>query len=198
MTSNQQPAAFPEGDSNQPLSPDRTASSMREEGLALFRQGRFEEAAAHLAEAGQSYMAQSDLTAAAEAFNDQGVCLRQAGRLDEAEHALLEARDLFQKTGNARGEAGALGNLGAVYESLGQEPKAIGLYRESIGLLEECGEQAMARDTWMALGRLRLRKRQWLPALAAYDMGLENTKDLSAAQRTLRTLLRFTRRIILR
>ncbi|MBN1890571.1 MAG: tetratricopeptide repeat protein [Thermoflexales bacterium] len=171
---------------------------LREQGLALFRQGRFEEAATHLAEACQAYTAQGDWAAAAEALNDQGVCLRQAGRLEEAEKALLEARGLFQKTANARGEAGALGNLGAVYESLGQEAKAIGLYRESIGLLEECGEQAMARDTWLALGRLRLRKHQWLPALAAYDMGLEDAKDLSASQRTLRTLLRFTRRIILR
>lgn len=171
---------------------------LKDQAMELYRAGRFEEAAQQLAQASQAHVAQGDLAAAARALNDQGVCLRQAARFEEAEKVLAEARAMFQKIGDVCGEAQTLGNLGALYESRHDDAKAIEFYRETTVLLEKCDEPNLSRDTWMALGRLRLRRREWLPAMAAYDMGLSNTARLTTAQRVLRVLLKITRRMALR
>ncbi len=174
------------------------AIQLREGAMELFRSGRFEDAAVSFGQAHQAYLAQGDLAAAARALNDRGVCLRQAAQFDESERTLLEARAIFQKIGDVAGEAQSLGNLGALYESRHNDAKAIELYRETTALLEKCDAPNLSRDTWLALGRLRLRRREWLPALAAYDMGLSNATQLNASQRALRILLKMTRRLILR
>jgi tetratricopeptide (TPR) repeat protein len=174
------------------------AIQLRDNAMELFRAARFEDAAASFGQAHQAYVAQGDWAAAAKSLNDQGVCLRQSAQFEESERVLLEARAIFQKIGDVCGEAQAVGNLGALCESRHQDAQAIELYRETTALLEKCDEPNLSRDTWLALGRLRLRRREWLPALAAYDMGLSSATHLNASQRALRILLKMTRRLILR
>jgi tetratricopeptide (TPR) repeat protein len=171
------------------------AIQLKEHGTELFRAGRFEEAADQFQQAYHAYLAAGDLVAAGRACNDQGVCWRQAARFDEAEKCLLAARSLFKKAGDLGSEAQALGNLAALYESRKDDVRAIELYRETAKLLEGCNEANLSRDTWLALARLRLRRREWLPAIAAYDEGLSQATQLSASQRALRVLLRMARRV---
>ncbi len=163
---------------------------VQDQAMELYRAGRFEEAAGHWQQVYQASLAGGDLAAAARALNDQGVCWRQAARFDEAEQALSEARAIFQKLGDVCGEAQVVGNLAALYESRHKDARAIDLYREAIALLDRCGEPTLSRETWMALGRLRLRRREWWPAFAAYEMSLSDTAQLTVAQRALRGLLR--------
>ncbi len=162
----------------------------------LYRAGRYEESADNFGQVARAHLAQGNWAEAAKALNNQGVCLRQAARFEEAEKALLEARDLFQKNNDVCGQAQTLGNLGALCESRHDDARAIELYREATALLEKCSEPNLTRDTWLALARLRLRRREWLPAMAAYDMGLSSATQLSATQRALRALLKVARRML--
>ncbi|MGH2592386.1 MAG: hypothetical protein ACRDGG_02615, partial [Anaerolineae bacterium] len=60
-----------------------TGESLMHEGMQLYRDGRFEEAAARFAEAQADFAAQGNANDAAEAANNRGVCWRQAARWDE-------------------------------------------------------------------------------------------------------------------
>lgn len=168
----------------------------RDVAMELYRSGRFEEAAEQFGQAYQAHLAQGDWAAAARAANNRGVCLRQAAQFDEAEKAFGEARAIFQQHGDLSGAAQTMGNLATLYESRGNEARAIELYRETAKLLEQCNEPNLSRDTWLALGRLRLRRREWPLAFAAYEMGLSTATELTATQRALRALLKIARRVV--
>lgn len=60
------------------------AKALKDEGLKLYRDGRYEEAAAKFAEAQLAFVTAGDQKEAAECVNNRGVCFRQAAKFDEA------------------------------------------------------------------------------------------------------------------
>lgn len=163
--------------------------SLQDEGRKLYHGGQYEEAAAKLVEAQQAFVAANDQANAAECANDRGVCWRQAAKWAEATAAFTEARSLFQSLNDAKGEGQVVGNLGALADSQGDKDRAADLYLEAIDLLEKAGAKDLAKDTYTALSRLRLKRRDFIGAIGAYDSGLEEIDKPNMMQRVVRRIL---------
>ena len=88
------------------------AQELKKEGLRLFHEGLYEEAAAKFGQAQEAFTAEGNEVEAAEVLNNLGVVYRMQGKWDEAIAALEEARATFARLGDRSREAQALGNLG--------------------------------------------------------------------------------------
>ncbi len=163
--------------------------SLQDEGLKLYRNGQYEEAAAKFLEAQQAYSVANDQPNAAERANDRGVCWRQAAKWDEATAAFTEARSMFQALNDAKGEGQVVGNLAALADSQNDKDHAAELYLEAIDLLEKAGAKDLAKDTYTALSRLRLKRRDFMGAIGAYDAGIDEIEKPSVMQRVVRRIL---------
>lgn len=163
--------------------------SLQDAGLKLYRDGQYEEAAAKFAEAQQAYAAANDQVNAAECVNNRGVCWRQAAKWDEATAAFTEARSIFQTLSDVKGEGQVVGNLAALADSQGDKDRSADLYLEAIALLEKAGAKDLAKDCYTALSRLRLKRRDVMGAISAYDAGLEEIEKPNIMQRMVRKIL---------
>ena len=172
-----------------------TGESLKNEGMQLYREGRFEEAAAKFAEAQAAFIAHGNAREAAESANNRGVCWRQAAIGDKARAAFEEARAAFQSLGDVADEGQVIGNLGALADSEGQPDRAAELYGEAIKMLESAGEKDLAQATYAALSRLKMKRGNWMGAITAYESGLEEADRPGAMQRVLRGLLGVTRKL---
>ncbi|HLF28423.1 MAG TPA: hypothetical protein VJG32_18980 [Anaerolineae bacterium] len=172
-----------------------TGDSLRTEGLRLYRESRYEDAAQKFAEAQSAFSAQGGARDAAESANNCGVCWRQAARWAEAHAAFDAARAAFHALGDVAGEGQVIGNLGALADSEGQPAQAIEYYTEAIALLESAGEKDLAQATYTALSRLKMRQGNWLGALDAYEGGLAQVDRPSMMQRVLRRFLNVPRKL---
>ncbi len=172
-----------------------TPDELEKQGMKLYRDGRFEDAAAAFAQAHQSFLAAGIKPRAAQAANDRGVAARQAARFEEAEAAFVQAKNLFEELGDFKAQGQVVGNLGALAESRDHNEQAVELYKEAIALFEKAGAADMAGETWRALSRLRMKQGKWFQALGAYDAGLDQIKHPSLTDRVLRRLLRTTHKL---
>ena len=164
-------------------------------GTQLYRQGRFEEAAACFAEAQSAFAAVANVKEMAEAANNRGVCWRQAAHWDKAYAAFGEARAGFQSIQDVAGEGQVVGNLGALADSEGRPDQAVAYYEEAIRLLESAGERDLAQATYTALSRLKMKQGNWLGAIDAYESGLAKVERPSVVQRILRRFLRVPKKL---
>jgi hypothetical protein len=57
-------------------------------------------------------------------------------------------------------------------------------------MFEEIGDSDSAMYAWQALSRLRMKQGQWLPAIAAYEEGVENMPSRSLKKGLLKRILR--------
>lgn len=169
--------------------------ALNEEGLRLYRDSRFEDAAARFAEAQAAFVAQGDVRDAAESANNRGVCWRQAARWDEARAAFDEARAAFKSIDDVAGEGQVVGNLGSLADSQGELDEAAAFYGEAIALLESAGETDLAQATYTALSRLRMKQGNWIGAINAYESGLDSVSKPSLMQRVLRRFLGVPRKL---
>ena len=165
------------------------ATAIKEEGLNLFRAGRYEEAAAKFAEAQQLYAGEGNQKEFAECANNRGVCWRQAAKFEEAAAAFEEARPLFQSLDDAVGEGQVVGNLAALVESQGDKQHAAELYLEAIDLFNKAGAKDYAKDTYTALSRLKLKQRDVVGAMTAFDSGLEQLDKPNIIERMARKII---------
>jgi tetratricopeptide (TPR) repeat protein len=163
--------------------------SLQDEGRNLYHSGQYEAAAAKLVEAQQAFVAANDQANAAECANDRGVCWRQAAKWDEATAAFTEARSMFQALSNVKGEGQVVGNMAALADSQNDKDRAAELYLEAIDLLEKAGAKDLAKDTYTALSRLRLKRRDFMGAIGAYDAGIDEIEKPSVMQRVVRKIL---------
>jgi tetratricopeptide (TPR) repeat protein len=163
--------------------------NLQDAGLKLYRDGQYEEAAAKFIEAQQAYGAANDQVNAAECANNRGVCWRQAAKWDEATAAFTEARSMFQALSDVKGEGQVVGNLAALADSQNDKDRAADLYLESIDLLEKAGAKDLAKDSYTALSRLRLKRRDFMGAIGAYDAGLDEIDKPNVMQRVVRRIL---------
>jgi len=172
-----------------------TGESLRDEGMRLYREGRYEEAAASFADAQSAFSEQANAKDAAESANNRGVCWRQAARWDEARAAFGEARNAFKAIGDVAGEGQVAGNLGALADSEGQHEQATAYYEEAIRLLESAGEQDLAQATYTALSRLKMKQGNWIGAINAYETGLAHVERPGLVQRMLKRFLGVPRKL---
>ncbi len=165
------------------------ASALKDEGMQLYREGRFEEAAAKFAEAQQAFAAMNDQKEVAECVNNRGVCFRQAAKFDEAVTAFEEARPIFQTLNDSMGEAQVIGNMAALAESKGDAEQAEELYLQAIEMFTRAGAQDYVKDTYTTLSKLKLRRRDIMGAMTAFDAGLEQLDHPNLIERMARKIL---------
>ena len=165
------------------------AKQIKDEGLKLYRDARYEEAAAKFAEAQQAFVTEGNGKEAAECLNNRGVCWRQAAKFDEATAAFEEARAAFQALNDAMGEAQVLGNLAALAESKGDNKLALELYQQAADIFEKLNEQSYVKDTYTAISKLKLKQRDFMGAIASFDVGLEQLDNPNLVERMARKIL---------
>ena len=173
-----------------------SGEALRDEGMRLYREERFEEAAAKFADAQAVFAGDGRLKDAAEQANNRGQSWRQAARWDESLAAFEEARAAFHALGDAAREGQVVGNLGALADAQGRLDQASAHYLEAIDLLESAGEPDLAQATYTALSRLNLKRGNWLGAIGAFESGLAQVKKPGLAQRAARRLLDMPRKLI--
>ncbi|CAG0980830.1 hypothetical protein ANRL3_02121 [Anaerolineae bacterium] len=165
------------------------ARQIKDEGLKLYREARYEEAAAKFVEAQQAFVAAGDLKEAAECINNRGVCWRQAAKFDEATAAFEEALTAFQGLNDAMGEGQVLGNLAALADSRGDGKQALELYQQAVVIFEKLDAQDYVKDTYTAISKLQLKQRNFMGAIASFDAGLEQLDKPNLVERLARKIL---------
>jgi tetratricopeptide (TPR) repeat protein len=159
-------------------------------GITHFRAGRFADAAQALVDASDVAEAGEDRQRTAEILNDLGVTYRELKEWEQAEAALEKAYVIFAELGNVKGKAQVMGNMGSILEGQERYEEAVDAYKQSANMFEQIGDSDSAMYTWQALSRLRLKHGQWLPAIAAYEEGIENLPDRSLKKGLLKRILR--------
>jgi tetratricopeptide (TPR) repeat protein len=165
------------------------AKAIKDEGMKLYRAGRYEEAAAQFAEAQAIFTQDGNAKEAAECANNRGVCWRQAAKWDEATAAFEEARPHFQELHDLIGEGQVVGNLAALVEAQGDKDRAIELYQEAIDLFTQAGAKDFVKDTYTALSKLKLKQRDVIGAMTALDSGLEQLDKPNLIERMARKII---------
>ncbi len=164
-----------------------TAGKLHKEGITLFRAGDYEAALQKLEQA----LAQAtNDRQRGEIYNDLGVTHKELEDFAAAHAALDEAMDCFLALEDQKGQAQTLGNRAAVQEAEGLPEEAVETYKQSATILEEIGESEMAMYVWQAVSRLRMRQKQYIAAIAAYEEGVENMPEGSFKRKVLQQILK--------
>lgn len=165
-----------------------SAKKLQEQGVALFRKGKFEAALEKLNEALQAAADQPQQSA--EIYNDLGVTYKQLANYPAAHQALDEAMARFTQLQAKRGQAQTLGNRASVFEAEGRLDEAVETYKQSATMLEEVGESEMAMYVWQAISKLRTKQGQYIAAIGAYEEGIENMPEGSLKRKVLRHIMK--------
>jgi tetratricopeptide (TPR) repeat protein len=164
-----------------------TARKLHKEGVDLFRSQNFEAALQKLEQALEET---ADDRHAAEINNDLGVTYKELANFEAAHAALDEAMHYFSGVDDQKGQAQTLGNRAAVYEAEDLTEEAVETYKQSATMLEEAGESELAMYVWQAVSRLRMRQKQYIAAIGAYEEGVENMPQGSFKRKLLQRLLK--------
>jgi tetratricopeptide (TPR) repeat protein len=165
-----------------------TGQKIHEQGVALFRKGKFQEALEKFNEALSEVTGEAKHTA--EIYNDLGVTYKQLEDYPAAHQALDEAWTRFTELADKKGQAQTLGNRAAVYEAEDLLDEAVDTYKKSAQMLEELGESEMAMYVWQAVSRLRMKQKQYIAAIGAYEEGIDNIPEGSLKKKILRQILK--------
>lgn len=130
------------------------------------RGGEWQRAARLFAQLAEEYQDQGDELQAAEARNNQAAALMEGQQYRQALKLLEPLPVVFLRYQDLHRAALAWGNLGLVYERLGQRQKALQAYRRSLELLRAFPDTEEDRAAvHRGLARVYARQRQWLQAL---------------------------------
>lgn len=173
-----------------------SAQELKQEGMRLFQEGLYEEAAAKFTQAREGFLAEGNETEAVEMVNNLGVIHRMQGEWEEAIAALEEARTTFARLGDRNREAQTLGNLGGLYASKGNRDKARECLRQASDIFADLGDAQRQGETLLALGVQMWKTGDRSAGLAAYDAGLHILRKPTASQKALRALFGLRNRLI--
>jgi tetratricopeptide (TPR) repeat protein len=173
-----------------------SAQDMKEEGLRLFQEGLYPEAADRFERAREMFVAEQEEVEAAEMLNNLGVIHRMQRDWDEAISALEEARTAFTRLGDRNREAQVLGNLGGLYASQGKREKAKQCLEDAASLFADLGDEQRHGETLLALGVQHWKSGDRQKGLTAYQTGLQVLKKPSVGQKALRGLLNLRSRLL--
>jgi tetratricopeptide (TPR) repeat protein len=172
------------------------ADTLKDDGLRLYREGDYAEAAAQFEAARGLYADLGDQGLAGEMLNNMGLCFRGLHRWEEAGRALEEALAEFGQAGDRGREAQALGNLGALAESRGDPKRAAELYEQAGAIFDEVGDQENRAYTLKSLSAVQLKQGRHFEALATMDSSLASAPRLNLQQRMLRRLIQWPMRLL--
>jgi tetratricopeptide (TPR) repeat protein len=173
-----------------------SARERKEEGLRLFQEGLYEEAAAMFERAQEMFAGDGNGVEAAEMLNNLGVICRRQGKWDEAIAALDEARAAFVCLGDRNREAQTLGNLGGLYATRGERDEAQECLHQAADIFAELGDAQRQGETLMALGVQMWKTGDRSGGLATYEEGLHTLQNPAASQKVLRGLLSLRTRLM--
>jgi tetratricopeptide (TPR) repeat protein len=174
----------------------KTAQEMKEEGMRLFHEGLYDEAAAKFEHAREMFAAEGDEIAEAETVNNLGVVYRKQDKWDEAIAALEEAKAAFVKLGDRNREAQTLGNLGGLYADKNERDKAKECLRQAADAFAALDDKEHQGETLLALGVQLWKTGDRSGGLATYEAGLQVLPKPTVRQKTVRNLLRMRNRLI--
>ena len=174
-----------------------SAQDMKEDGLRLFEEGLYPEAAERFEEARQSFEAEGDVVEAAEMLNNLGIVYRMQREWDSAITALEEAQSAFSVLSDRSREAQVLGNLGGLYASQGQREKARASLQEAANIFADLGDEQRQGETLLALGVQQWKSGDRQDGLSTYQAGLQALEHPSIGQKALRRLLNLRTRMLM-
>jgi tetratricopeptide (TPR) repeat protein len=172
------------------------AQDLKEEGLRLYEEGLYEEAAERFGQAQEVFAAEGNELEAAEMLNNLGVVYRRVQQWDQARKALEEAQRAFARLGDRSREGQTLGNLGGIVASQGDRLRAQEHLRRAAEIFGETGEYQRQGDTLLALGVQMWKSGDRRGGIAAYHAGLLTLDRPSPQQRALRALLKVVPRLL--
>ena len=173
-----------------------TAEELQEEGLRLFHEGLYDEAARRFSEALEHFSEEEREVEAGEMLNNIGVIRRKQSRWEEALEALQEAHRIFVRLEDLSRQAQALGNMAGIYASLKQQDKAIESWRMASAIFSELGDHQKQGETLMAIGVSLFKSGQRQAGLAAYQAGLEMLEKPTLMQKFSRMLMTLQARLL--
>ncbi len=173
-----------------------TAQALKAEGLRLFDEGLYEEAATMFGQAREMFAAEGDEIEVAEMVNNLGMIYRMQREWDEAIVTLDEARAAFAHLGDHNREAQTLGNLGGLYASRGERDKAQQCLRQAADIFAELGDVQRQGETLQALGVQMWKTGDRSAGLAAFETGLQTLQKPTVSQKALRGLFSFRNRLL--
>ena len=165
------------------------AQDLQVQGVKLFQQHDYEDAARVFRQAQDAFEADGQPDMVAEMQVNIGLVHRSLGENQQALDAMQEALHTFESMRDARRTAMVLGNLGGVYAALGDKEQAYNCYRQAADIFEELGEKKLYGETLIAMGDLQVRDGNIMRGAATYEVGLENLGELSASQKVIKGLL---------
>ena len=173
-----------------------TGQELKEEGMRLFHEGLYDEAAAKFKQAQEVFATEENEIEVAEMVNNLGVVYRLQDKWDEAIAALEEAKTTFAKLGDRGREAQTLGNLGGLYADKDERDKAKESLRQAADIFAELGDKEHQGETLLALGVQLWKTGDRSDGLATYEAGLHILPKPTIRQKTVRNLLRMRNRLL--
>jgi tetratricopeptide (TPR) repeat protein len=173
-----------------------TAQDLKQEGLRLFHEGLYEEAAAKFEQAREMFTAEENEIEAAEMVNNLGVIYRSQDKWDEAIAALEEARAAFVKLGDRSREAQTLGNLGGLYAEKRDREKAQESLRQAADIFKEIGDVQHQGETLVSLAEQQMKTGKRQEGVATYMAGVQLQKKPPFRQKAMRSLFGLYARLL--
>lgn len=166
-----------------------SAQELQAQGVKLFGQKDYEEAARIFAQALEQYQAEGKDTLAAEMQVNLGLVHRALGEQQQALDAMQAALHTFEMANDRLHTAMTLGNIGGVYSALGDKEQAYNCYRNAADIFNELGEKKLHGETLVAMASLQMRDGKISAGAATYEVGLNELDELSASQKMLKGLI---------
>lgn len=162
--------------------------AIHEHGVKLFRKNDYSAALEKFQEA--LSLAGDDPQRSAQIYNDMGVTYSKLDDFEAAHQALDEAMNRFVELTDTKGQAQTIGNRATVFEAEEAYDEAIEHYKQSATMLEEVGESDAAMYVWQAVSRLRLKQKEYIAAIGAYEEGIEAMPERSLKRKMLQKILK--------
>ena len=180
VSANQQLAQAPDSMDDAPGGPELNA-----EGLALYEQGRFQEALVIFEQllALRQQTLTNDNPLLAVALNNVAEVNRALGNFALAEPMYLQALELYAISLPADHPelATPLNNLGLIYMQLGRYGEAEPLFQQAIAIQEKAGGSGLLARAYNNLGELYRQQGRYVQAIDYYQQSIEQTIQVSGA-----------------
>jgi tetratricopeptide (TPR) repeat protein len=173
-----------------------TAQELKKEGLRLFHEGLYDEAAANFEQAKEMFITEGNDLEAAEMVNNLGVIYRAQDKWDQAIAALEEARAAFVKLGDRNREAQTLGNLGGLYAEKRERDKAKECLRQAADIFAEIGDKDHQGETLVALAEQQMKTGEREAGIATYMAGVQLQQKPTLRQKAMRGLFGLYTRLL--
>lgn len=166
-----------------------TPDELQEQGVRLYGQQDYEDAARAFQQAKEAYQAEGRSDMAAEMETNIGLVHRALGEHQQALDVMQKALRTFQEADDKLRAAQVFGNMGGVYIELGDKEQAYNCYRQAADAFQELGESKLYGETMIAIAKMQVRDGKIWAGAATYEVGLENLDQLSASQKILKNLI---------